>query len=179
MNPYKHLFKSYIADLKVAKNFADAWWDSLLACEEQRLKECGSTDKSLDRLNQRWPFGPSSHPRVVAVYRKYYRACTALTNELDAREEDEIDNNVENENDWGEDDQYEYEYNTITTISTGTFMIEYLCDESDELAEFILNMVFIPIETTDEYTMLADLEQQGNLEPFIRATVDSYKREQR
>ena len=67
----------------------------------------------------------------------------------------------ERDSDWGIHDE-EDESDYVTTISTATFMVEYLCDESDELGEFVLNLVFLPIETGDEDVLPDDLPSDGS-----------------
>ncbi len=54
----------YVADFRLAKDHAEAWWSSLLEAETQRLGGSGAAE---DSMNQRWPFGPRAHPRVIAV----------------------------------------------------------------------------------------------------------------
>ena len=126
MDPYRELFREYVADLTAAKDHAETWWAALLEAEAQRLGDRASAEET---LNQRWPLGPTSHPRVVAVYRKYYRACSAISNALDAvaAARDEHEDEIEEDDD------------PFSTVSTGTFLIDYLCDESDALGEFLLH----------------------------------------
>lgn len=50
----------YIAALRAIAPSIRQWWDTLLARDGE------------DRVWLRWPTGPSSHPRVLAVFREAY-----------------------------------------------------------------------------------------------------------
>jgi hypothetical protein len=101
VSPHRELFNAYIAELRVAMAAATAWWETLIARETARL---GSRAAAEQEVRQRWLFGPASHPRIIAVYRKYYIACERLNDRLEAADP-AGDAGEESESDWGTDSQ--------------------------------------------------------------------------
>ena len=76
---HQELFAEYVEALRSAKKAAEEWWEALLASEAGRTTD---REHALRSVKQRWPYGPSAHPRVLAVIRKYYFACEALNERL-------------------------------------------------------------------------------------------------
>lgn len=78
MSPnFRDLQQNYIAELRVARKAAEAWWQSLVSGEL-----ADSTEAAVAELRRRWPDGPASHPRVVAVVVQCLHACEALNQGL-------------------------------------------------------------------------------------------------
>jgi hypothetical protein len=122
---HQELFEKYVDELQEVKSAVSQWWDSLLAQEETIL---GNHDAAAQSVKQRWPHGPSTHPYVVAVIRKYYFACNSLNEEI---EEAERDSDSEEEADF---------------IYPHNFVIDSLMEaEHYELAEFVATMPYLPI----------------------------------
>src|SRR5262245_52024710 len=69
MNRYERLFKDYVAEMRRSMNAANEWWDRLQTREIERTR---IRKKAMAQLEERWPFGPASHPFVLATYRKYF-----------------------------------------------------------------------------------------------------------
>lgn len=82
MSRHERLLEKYAAELAAARQFAIEWWANL---HERELQHRGSPDAAAAAVKERWPDGPASHPRVIAVVRKYWLACQSL-NEVIARE---------------------------------------------------------------------------------------------
>src|ERR1700674_1013723 len=150
MGPYQTLFKSYVAELSEAKALADAWWNQLI---EGEAKAAGSAEAGEARVRERWPFGPTSHPYVIRVYRKYFIACELL-NEKTLGESDGSD--VEpSEADWGSEEASQKgtaEPNGAQSIEepdgpidSPTFLFQLLHGRRQDLADFMMFLVFAPI----------------------------------
>jgi len=77
--PHERLLEEYAKALRAAKDAAEEWWKALLASETTKT---GDREEALRNVEQRWPYGPAAHPRVLAVIRKYYFACEALNDRL-------------------------------------------------------------------------------------------------
>ena len=75
MDEYQALLERYLKDLRLARDAALAWWDDLLVRE---LAIVGNRAEAMFRIQMRWPCGPASHPRVIAVFRQYYLECEAI-----------------------------------------------------------------------------------------------------
>ena len=70
---YRELQQAYIAELRDAKDVAEAWWQALVASELADSIEAATAE-----VRRRWPDGAASHPRVIAVVIRYMHACAAL-----------------------------------------------------------------------------------------------------
>jgi hypothetical protein len=107
---HDRLFESYVKDLRTSKTFAEAWWKKLHDSAPQEHQE-------RKPIELRWPDGPASHPRVIAVIQKYHRACEEL-------------NDLDDEN----------------AVPPTVFLVEWLMeDETEELADFLANLSYWPI----------------------------------
>jgi len=138
MNQYDQLFDEYVAALTKAKQLSENWWNVLLSEQIKISKDIHTATKA---LKQRWPFGPASHPWVIAVFREYYLRCEDLNNKSDDIPSDDS-NSPPEETDWGIED----EPIAQTTIPPRTLVIDNLAtDETEELYDFILNLLFLPI----------------------------------
>jgi hypothetical protein len=81
---HDELFEQYINELRAVKVLAERWWVSMLESEERVTGDVGA---ALKAVKERWPSGPASHPRVIAVIRKFFLACEALNRAIAARTE--------------------------------------------------------------------------------------------
>lgn len=77
--PHQKLLEEYAESLRAAKKAAEKWWEALLAAETRKTQD---PEQAVHNVEQRWPYGPAAHPRVLAVIRKYYFACEALNDRL-------------------------------------------------------------------------------------------------
>lgn len=82
---FAELKRTYIAELREAKKIADAWWQSLVSSQ---LAE--NIEASVAELKRRWPDGPASHPRVIAVVVMCMHACDALNQGRERNEQEPI-----------------------------------------------------------------------------------------
>ena len=161
---HQELFSQYIVELREARSFALAWFDELLAREAEKA---GSKKAAEDAVRQRWPCGPSSHPRVIAVVRKYFIACERLNSAIEAREDEGAESAKEStEEDWGTDDEDSDDEETESddeshddfwdeegSIDPPIFLGDLLCGRDDELAEFVAQLVFSPIGEEDGHSV--------------------------
>jgi hypothetical protein len=76
---HQKLLEEYVDSLRSAKDAAEEWWEALLASETRKTMD---REQAVLNVQQRWPYGPAAHPRVLAVIRKYYFACQALNDRL-------------------------------------------------------------------------------------------------
>src|SRR5262245_61810081 len=75
MTRHEELLEQYARELNNTKELVERWWVDLDARETQ---DVGSPDLARGGWSASWPAGPASHPRVLAVVRKYWLACEAL-----------------------------------------------------------------------------------------------------
>lgn len=142
MDPYEKLFTEYIAELRTAKAAAENWWEQVVAAESERT---GTRDSGEHAVRLRWPLGPTSYPRVIAVFRKYYLAVDSVNQDL----EEELDNELKLEGSplddslWGKRDEEEEDFDRLEYPRTVLF--ERLEEVDTVLARFMDSLVFIPV----------------------------------
>jgi len=150
MNPYQKLFLAYITDMRKSAEAANNWWDSVLEAEKAVHKTRAKAEESAGR---RWPFGPSSHPFVLATYRKYFLACEALNESVEEGGAVILDD-FANESMWGREEDAPPEDDLDAAlagldvegpIEPWQLLVESLPNRADDVAEFLEDMVFSPI----------------------------------
>jgi hypothetical protein len=148
VNRYQSLFEQYVEELAKAKKFADGWWRRLLAAE---AASGVSKSEAEERVRERWPMGPTGHPRVIAIYRKYFIACEQLNEVVAAEFERRQEADDEAGDGWGEetndtpDDNASPEWGPESVMDPPMFLIDSLGGRRDDLANFMLFLVFSPI----------------------------------
>lgn len=80
MSSYDDLLDRYVADLKQGRDEVLGWWENLLRAAAPQ----GDAAAAEASVRARWPLGPVSHPRIVAIYRHYHLECEALNERLQA-----------------------------------------------------------------------------------------------
>jgi hypothetical protein len=157
MTRHEKLFEEYAKDLRNAKTRAEAWWKEL---HERTTEEMGSKKLADRELAERWPDGPASHPWVIAVIRKYWLACEALNQEIDAAEGAESPSETielryrlagEDEEEADEEEDADVEEEVYPHV----FVLEWLMtDEHDDLADFLVTLSNWPVglDADDRYT---------------------------
>ena len=133
MDPrFEELLERYASEMRSTKINAERWWQGLLA--NPRL----GTSLS---VKERWPFGPASHPWVIATYRKYYFLAAELNSVIDQEQKSHTPEDP-GPAAWGED--------TTTQSGSGVepkiFVHDLLAGEKNkDLYDFLAWLVFIPI----------------------------------
>jgi hypothetical protein len=132
------LRKAYVAELRGSKSAAEKWWLELRA---------SYAAKELDlRPEDLWPAGPASHPWVIATYRKYFFLCVQHNRKV-SETAGEAAASV-GELAWGTDEPAEP---VAFTVEPKVFVLDLLSGgETNDLYEFLLAMVFVPIGLKDD-----------------------------
>jgi hypothetical protein len=145
MDPYHDLFDRYVKELKRARDQALDWWDSLLANEKAKTD---SPELAERMVRFRWPCGPVSHPRVIAVFRKYFLLCEELNEKLLEEQEKRGAQEaiVIPELAWGVEDE---ETEELLIEVPRFILIERVKIFDQPLGEFINDLVFVPIGADD------------------------------
>jgi hypothetical protein len=65
---YGDIMDRYLVDLAAARDEVVVWWERLLEAASPE----GDVDAAQKAVRARWPLGPVSHPRIIAVFRQYY-----------------------------------------------------------------------------------------------------------
>jgi len=146
MDDYKQLFEAYTAQMRLARETAQAWWAALLAREAQAGLGPAAAEEALEK---RWPLGAVSHPAVIATFRHYALLCQELNDRADEEDLDEDDEEDFDEEDWGEDDQGEAAPEDLSTLEAPVepqeLLIDMLEGRADDLAQFLADFVFLPL----------------------------------
>jgi hypothetical protein len=139
---FEDLFEAYVAELRGSMTTAEAWWQQLIDDESVRQKATAELTPA-----ERWPFGPGSHPWVIATYRKYYFLCKQLNEEL-AREAQVTTRDEETEGLWGSESE---EQKPTREVEPKVFVLDLLeGGDTEDLFQFLLSMVFVPIGMKNE-----------------------------
>lgn len=120
---YADIMSRYVADLAAAHDEVTTWWARLL----QDASPAGDAAAAEKAVRARWPLGPVSHPRIVAVYRQYFLETEAYN---EAKREDPS---------VGADDDGNY--------GPGSLLLDTLDAHDAELATFMQGFVFTSIGT--------------------------------
>ena len=131
------LVKDYIEELNAAKVEVMQWWDELHQSLPERLKP-GEKEKL---IRSRWPAGPASHPRFIAIFRKYFFEVEKLNDQLTSQEPEE-DASFEDETGWGEDEGGVQEEGYIPPQA---LLLDQLETRAPELANIMKYFVYLPI----------------------------------
>lgn len=137
MSRYHTLFQEYVDDLRQAHDEALTWWNALLASAASD----GDMAAAEQHIRPRWPAGPVSHPRVIAVYRKYWLEADRINEEVLHRWEQRAEARNGSEGEWGVQEEQEEE----GVVKPSALLTENLIAHHPELYEFIVDMVFQPI----------------------------------
>jgi len=148
MSRYNELFSDYIDELNEAHAAVMAWWRDLL---ERELEIAGDVVAAERSVLARWPMGPVSHPRIIAVYRKYYLLCDKINMEVRKRWEHQRHNKhtsteADEEKAWGVEKREEEEGICPPQI----VLFDWLGIKHDELATFMSGLVFASIGTNPD-----------------------------
>lgn len=143
MTKYDKLFELYVTELRKVVDAAKGWWEALIAAESKRTEDRDAAEAA---LRERWPFGPTSHPWVIATYRKYYLLCEQLNKDSEKTEPEEEPIGA-SEDDWGTEDEEEEGQGPV---NPGDFMVDWLSGaDTEDLYEVMLYMLFVPIGIKD------------------------------
>ncbi|AZO16728.1 MULTISPECIES: hypothetical protein [unclassified Mesorhizobium] len=126
---------SYIAELRAAIPDVKKWWKAQLKKNEEKSYPGGLT---VD-FATRWPTELGAHPRLIAIFRKYF----LLAEELNLELEEQGRKYVEDEPGelWGRD----VPPPTREQVIPIDLLVNDLEDENDDLYEVMETMFFIPI----------------------------------
>lgn len=146
MDLYGKLFENYVTELEEARIDAMQWWVELIQIEGKRLQDPKKAELAVRR---RWPLGPTSHPRVIGVFRKYYLAIEEINRGLlEEEEQNKTVNALLAEELWGahgEESELDSPIQHPRTI-----LFERLEEEDEYLARFMDSLVFIPIGVSQD-----------------------------
>lgn len=69
---YDDIMRRYVIDLGAAREEVLVWWEGLRSVGLPGGGGAHDREAAEKAVRARWPLGPVSHPRVIAVYRKYF-----------------------------------------------------------------------------------------------------------
>ena len=148
MNRHQVLFEQYVAELAKSKKASLAWWKRVISAESANEPAAGAED----RVRARWPMGPTSHPRVLATYRRFFIACERLNETVDAEYMRRLhDADEQGLDGWGvegsdiQGESGDEHWGEERVIDPPTLLVDMLAGRHDELANFMLFLVFSPI----------------------------------
>ncbi|AMY04076.1 hypothetical protein AB0V79_20955 [Mesorhizobium ciceri] len=132
---HQDIYDRWTNELKIVVPPMLEWWRDLHAQEVNR-----------EVVDARWPAGPASHPRVIALFRKYYFETTRLNDSLSGGGPEHGSEM------WGsEAKQLSEESEGDGPVPPVTLLLSWLDDTEPELADFMRTFDFIPIGEDPEF----------------------------
>lgn len=117
----------YIAELSALLPQLEVWWERMLVAHGAGAWK-------------RWPTGYSGHPRVLAVFRKYYFQIEALNDAAVERSNDD-EPALSDEDLWGTEDDED----DLAVEDHADWLIFSVLDEAPELEDLVNGLCFVPI----------------------------------
>ena len=139
---YQDILEQWISELRKEIPKVEIWW-------EATQSELEAKAEGLSRIH--WPAGPAGHPRIIALFRKYYFEVHRLNllSDLDLDDEDD-----DLEEGWGTDAEISDEDESgLAPVPPVTLLLKALPDFAPEEAQFMRKFVFIPIGEDPEYNV--------------------------
>ncbi|MBZ9683630.1 MULTISPECIES: hypothetical protein [unclassified Mesorhizobium] len=139
---YKDIQAHYLAEMRTILPGVMTWWKAQAVRDASKL--VGSAPQN--EFESRWPAGPTAHPRVLHVFRKYFLEIDNLNLHNESREAPGSDD-IE-ETDWGADDEPEVDFQLAIDL-----LVDDLPSVAPDVYELVKGLVFVPIgQSPDEET---------------------------
>jgi hypothetical protein len=131
---YEQLQREYIETLRSVTPAILRWWNE--RCPYPATDPVPR--EAMTDFHRRWPAGPAGHPRIIALFRKYFFAVQELNKETAAqddarpREETEV---------WGKDVEPPGRQQVLPI----DLLVSDLTNAAPDLFEIMQGLVFVPI----------------------------------
>ncbi|RWB10038.1 MAG: hypothetical protein EOQ39_12565 [Mesorhizobium sp.] len=129
MTDAKEIRDQYVNELRNILPWLQDWWDGV------------QTELSPEIAWRRWPTGPAGHPRVLAVFRKYYLQIEASNNSVE-----ETPPAQKQSEQWGTDDHGEDQLSERPL----DWLIFDIAAIAPDLKDLVDGLCFIPVGIDDE-----------------------------
>jgi len=133
MDEYEAIQEEYLAEMEMLRPSIEAWWNEL-------FKGMGKDSDAARPVWKRWPTGPAGHPRVLAVFRKYYLKVDEI-NDRNIVEFEGFQEPDDVESMWSGD----VEEHSLIVKRQVDLLVYDIQEKSPGLFEIVRGIVFIPI----------------------------------
>ncbi|MGE0500237.1 MAG: hypothetical protein AB7I79_01135 [Rhizobiaceae bacterium] len=127
----RELQAGYIAELRSIAPAIDGWWEELNNGPRARFAQ------------YRWPTGPAGHPRVLAVFRKYFLLIEEANDEVRRKPSAPPPENAEEL--WGRDSMGESQ----AIENPADLLIHDIATLAADVKHLALGIVFVPVGMDD------------------------------
>jgi hypothetical protein len=127
----RELQAGYIAELRKIAPAIDGWWEELNNGPRAKFAQ------------YRWPTGPAGHPRVLAVFRKYFLLIEEATDEIRRKPPAPLPENPEEM--WGRDSMGESQ----AVENPTDLLIHDIPTLAPDVKHLALGIVFVPVGMDD------------------------------
>lgn len=141
---YIEIYAQYLKDLRVARTASLVWWNGVVVDQFLRIGVSRADAEHQARL--RWPLGPTSYPRVLAVFRKYFIAISKINKSVETSWEGVALDLEGRERYWGAIEETADRELMLPRV----LLLDSVMEFDQELGDFMRYLVFIPIGMTDE-----------------------------
>ncbi len=131
---YAEVQARYLAEMRVILPAVISWWSA------NAIRDPADLEASLPQndFETRWPAGPTAHPRVLHVFRKYFLEVDTLNLENESHDSDAA--NALKESDWGGDEDEELDFRLPIDL-----LVDDLPDAAPDVYMLVKGMVFVPV----------------------------------
>lgn len=133
VDSFEEVQSEYIAEMEELRPFVEDWWNAL-------FKGADKSSEASRHVWKRWPTGPAGHPRVLAVFRKYFLIIDRL-NDINIIEYEKIEPEYDLKNIWKE----KIEDRRITLFKPVDILINELEHSHPDIFEIVRGIAFIPV----------------------------------
>lgn len=134
---YAELQARYLLEMRGIMPEVLAWWTRRAVTDLREFVEAPARND----FERRWPAGPSAHPRVIAVFRKYFLELAALNDRIEdsgaAEPEDE-----DEEGDWGVEDEDPVQ---DLHVAASDLLIDDIEGVASDVYLLVRMLVFVPV----------------------------------
>jgi len=136
---YQKLRDEYINALRSVMPSIVKWWnDNCPYPATDPVPKEAMTD-----FHRRWPAGPAAHPRLIAIFRKYFFAVEELNEQTAAHQRNLSDEETEV---WGKD----VEPASRAVVRPIDLLVNDLANAAPDLFAVMQGLVFVPIGTNPD-----------------------------
>jgi hypothetical protein len=130
----QELQSNYIAEMRTLQKELIPWWLKLAGIDELG-------NEVPNRVNTRWPFGYSGHPRVVAVFRKYFLEIERHNDDLLFESRARIQAKPDLDRGWGDEGDAE----SVGLRRPVDILIGDIEDLAPDINKLVAGIVFVPV----------------------------------
>lgn len=130
---FTEILDRYLAEMRAIRPAVLAWWNT----HAERAVEELEMSTARNDFERRWPAGPTAHPRVLEVFRRYFLEIDNLNLEIETENKEKLSTS---EHDWGSEADEEDPFQLPIDL-----LVDDLRTTAPDVYQLVKGMVFVPI----------------------------------